>query len=59
MNQQTPNQGDILQLLKKIADSTATDEEKAIVLKKLNASMKEFGYLVNDLRRAIKDGDSD
>lgn len=55
MNQQKPNKEEyLLKLLKKIADSTATDKERAAFLKKLNAAVSEFSYSVADLKSAIE-----
>ncbi|MBI2063779.1 MAG: hypothetical protein HYT65_02190 [Candidatus Yanofskybacteria bacterium] len=55
MDQQTPNQENIMRLLKKVTDSTATNEEKAAALKKLNTSLEEFGFLIRDLRQTIQE----
>ena len=55
MHQQTSNQEDIMRLLKKITDSTASNEEKAAVFKKLGASLEEFGFLIKDLKQTLQE----
>lgn len=55
MKQRTHRQENILLLLKKIADSAATDEEKVAALKKLGASVEEFNYLVGELKKAVQE----